>query len=733
MKSPYQMKTIQIQLTNACPHKCSNCTRFCGWHEKPFFMDFETFKKAVDSLEGYEGMIGIMGGQPTLNPEFDKMVDYLNEKVKQDKRIKPMILPQDDVSKYRDRNQNDICSKKGIWSCCNKTYYDNMQKIQDSFRYQCLNDHSNSGKHQALLIARKDVGISNREFQILRDKCWINNMWSASITPKGCFFCEVAAALDMLFDGQGGVPIEKGWYLRRPQDFGDQLKWCELCSACLAVPSKEGNEQIDTISPTLYEMLKDKKSYKAINKKYEIFTMEDYASYNGEVNTCKIDPYIEIGMDRVDKNNDDIKPHKIDFCYIGEGSFDKSLLSNEHGNCFKIGEWISKEDMQNKKFDDWCLIIKNNYQIDLSIFNRVFNPGVLYVNQDYYFVNQRASSLKNYKIDEDIEKRFIENKKCFIGKFHVQEENIKYSFLMPTYNSVETLERAVNGILNQDYKNFNVYFCDDSSTDDTMKMLKQYMKKDDRIKFIAENEINSSAVISRNKLIDLADGDYSIWVDSDDEVNTNICSFATWLLNQERFDIISFPFQVVDHSKNDHNFGRIYQYHKKLYGKDCYDFFASQMRNPYNLWSKVIKTDLLKKMKLPDITIYLVDDNVFAYPLYYNCQSFLSVNSEKMYKYHYGSGVWGKDIIQLNKYFVICNSIQKAWQLNYKFVIQHEPKIEYIQKLIIFTPLSYPTSLINKLEKNERFSALNYCMTKFKFVKDLQEYITKFHKGDFNY
>ena len=55
----------------------------------------------------------------------------------------------------------------------------------------------------------------------LRDKCWVQNEWSASITPKGAFFCEIAAALDMLFDGPGGWKIEPGWWRRTPEEFGD--------------------------------------------------------------------------------------------------------------------------------------------------------------------------------------------------------------------------------------------------------------------------------------------------------------------------------------------------------------------------------------------------------------------------------------------------------------------------------------------------------------------------------
>ena len=93
MKSPKNMKTIQIEITNACFNHCSNCTRFCGWHKKPFFMDFETFKKAIDSLEGYEGMIGIMGGEPTLHPEFEKFIDYYKTKVEEEKEIYKIIIP----------------------------------------------------------------------------------------------------------------------------------------------------------------------------------------------------------------------------------------------------------------------------------------------------------------------------------------------------------------------------------------------------------------------------------------------------------------------------------------------------------------------------------------------------------------------------------------------------------------------------------------------------------------
>ena len=51
MKSPKDMKIIQIDITNACINRCSNCTRFCGHHTRPFFMDFETFKSQMPGAD----------------------------------------------------------------------------------------------------------------------------------------------------------------------------------------------------------------------------------------------------------------------------------------------------------------------------------------------------------------------------------------------------------------------------------------------------------------------------------------------------------------------------------------------------------------------------------------------------------------------------------------------------------------------------------------------------------
>ena len=222
MRSPKDMRIIQIDITNACLHSCSNCTRFCGHHKKPFFMDFETFQKAVDSLSGFGRCIGVMGGEPTLHPQFERFVRYIGEKYPSRYHIPGGKKPVRNFSEYiHDRNYLlDECLNgrkgPGLWVSITKQYYDNFELIQDTFGFQNVNDHDNPSLHQPMLVSRKDMGIPDEEWYPMRDRCFFQNTWSATVTPKGAFFCEIAGALDMLFDGPGGWKIEPGWWKREP-------------------------------------------------------------------------------------------------------------------------------------------------------------------------------------------------------------------------------------------------------------------------------------------------------------------------------------------------------------------------------------------------------------------------------------------------------------------------------------------------------------------------------------
>ncbi|WP_243438755.1 radical SAM protein [Fundidesulfovibrio soli] len=218
------MMIIQIDITNACVNSCSNCTRLIGHHRKPFFMEFDMFTRAVDSLADFPGMVGMIGGEPLLHPEFPRMARYLQERIEDPKR-------------------------RGLWSTVPEgTRHGAL--IREVFGNLYLNDHTvDKIMHQPVLVAASEAVPDPARMWSLIDECWVQKCWSASITPKGAFFCEVAAAFDMLFDGPGGWPVEPGWWLREPHQFGDQKeRWCPRCGCAVPLPRRASTEQVDDVS-----------------------------------------------------------------------------------------------------------------------------------------------------------------------------------------------------------------------------------------------------------------------------------------------------------------------------------------------------------------------------------------------------------------------------------------------------------------------------------------------------
>lgn len=86
---------------------------------------------------------------------------------------------------------------------------------------------------------------------------------------------------------------------------------------------------------------------------------------------------------------------------------------------------------------------------------------------------------------------------------------------MPTHNRVELLKRAIESVLNQDYRNIELIVVDDRSTDSTPEYLETVIKTDSRVRYFI-NEKNSGACVSRNKAISAAKGEFVTGLDDDD-------------------------------------------------------------------------------------------------------------------------------------------------------------------------------------------------------------------------
>jgi len=294
-------------------------------------MTWETFKRAVDSLEGYRGGVSMMGGEPTLHPEFERFARYLESQYDYlEKKKNYFIYPTKNFVRdrrleereysytYEEKTGKNVVGTRVegpvMFSSLASNYYKYYETIQDVFRYQGVNDHIIPCYHQPVGVMRKDLGIDDKSWLELRNNCWVQNSWSASITPKGAFFCEIAGVLDMLFDGPGGWPIEKGWWQRKPKEFEEQLHWCELCGLALKTSSRNANDEIDDVSESFYCKLKEIDSPKLKKGQVNIYKRD----IKGKSKILE-SQYHKTNMDRVSKQNNNIYPDGFIGVVIADG------------------------------------------------------------------------------------------------------------------------------------------------------------------------------------------------------------------------------------------------------------------------------------------------------------------------------------------------------------------------------------------------------------------------------
>ena len=96
------------------------------------------------------------------------------------------------------------------------------------------------------------------------------------------------------------------------------------------------------------------------------------------------------------------------------------------------------------------------------------------------------------------------------------KENPTVSVIIPTYNRAHLVGRAIQSVLNQTYQDFELIIIDDSSTDNTEDIIKEFQKKDERIKYIRHDK-NKGGSAARNTGIKVAKGEYIAFLDCDDE------------------------------------------------------------------------------------------------------------------------------------------------------------------------------------------------------------------------
>lgn len=122
---------------------------------------------------------------------------------------------------------------------------------------------------------------------------------------------------------------------------------------------------------------------------------------------------------------------------------------------------------------------------------------------------------------------------------------MKYSIIVPAYNTEKYIDKCLKSIFSNTYKNFEVIIVNDGSTDKTEDIINKYIKKYDNIIYIKQKNMGLS--LARNNGVKKATGDYLLFIDSDDYVEKNLLENIN--KNIDDLDVLRYQLNMVFNDK----------------------------------------------------------------------------------------------------------------------------------------------------------------------------------------
>ena len=302
--------------------------------------------------------------------------------------------------------------------------------------------------------------------------------------------------------------------------------------------------------------------------------------------------------DRLDKvehivnyfeKNGDTFPLRV--CFMDKG---KKLNCCQCEKCYlTIMELMSL----NKNPNDWGFKITNN-----DIKNKIPN----------YLYEKASDSSINVEIWNRIKQEFLKNKTAFSKRSEVkwifdyipeqayELKTPKISVVVPCYNVSKYVSKCLDSILNQTYKNLEIILVEDCSTDNTLEILKEYEKKDKRIKLI-KNKKNGGLSHARNVGIKESTGKYIGFVDSDDYIDLDFYEKLISSIINEKSEVAVADIKVVYEETNVVTLSRCYEgnefnllnvVNNGLAASACNKLFKKDLLNKYEFAEGKVNEDI---------------------------------------------------------------------------------------------------------------------------------------------
>lgn len=197
---------------------------------------------------------------------------------------------------------------------------------------------------------------------------------------------------------------------------------------------------------------------------------------------------------------------------------------------------------------------------------------------------------------------------------------VKISVIIPVYNEEDYLNECLDSIVNQSLEDIEIICVDDGSTDNSLNILKSY-ESDNRIKIIPKE--NSGLGASRNVALDIAQGEYIVFMDSDDYLNLNALEALYDLAESKSLDCIIYKIANFNNRtrKEFHTDYFDMRFLRDLVGDKVFDWshvkdclFQISVTSP----SKLFKRQTIENIRFPEGLLF--EDTLFFIKVLFNAQ-----------------------------------------------------------------------------------------------------------------
>lgn len=289
------------------------------------------------------------------------------------------------------------------------------------------------------------------------------------------------------------------------------------------------------------------------------------------------------------------------------------IWEGKQDNPYKYMKWADSL-WQLSDYESQCMVMYESLIVGTPCICTEFPNAIKELTNDKgYILKKDLSNLDLEKI-ENLKKGFKYSYKNYGEEWlkliePVNKKNYKFSIIIPNYNNAKWLEKCLNSVLHQTYTNYEIIFIDDMSDDNSLEIANKMLTGHKVLK-TPYKKYNGG---TRNIGIMQATGDYIICIDSDDWLkNENVLQDINENLDDE--DIMFLGFDLYKDGKE----GLF------PYVPNFDDMFQAFRDDVCAIWTKVVKTELLKDTLFPEST--LAEDRVHHYRLCEKANTFTCFN-----------------------------------------------------------------------------------------------------------